>query len=221
MLGDTFSKYINEAAAVESETPADTLPKGKYVGKVINAQVRAVEGEKNGKSYAFAETSLQVQVVDGPMKGQTTWIRPNLAMPEPSDDEAADRRRTYWVQHFYDATGLGIKLDPSWQRSERPNPKKPGKMLTVFKGKVLRREHLLAIAKDDTEKKAFAELLVGLVGIWTLDESQVTRNDGSETTVQKFSGVEAVNDANLAKLRQTGGGGIPVAGGPTASIYSR
>jgi hypothetical protein len=225
-LGDTvFGKYFADQQAVESETPADTLPKGKYPARVINVMLKVTPAGTSGKTgqpyEAFANPSLQIQVLDGAFKGQTTWVQPNLTMPDPSGDDNTDKKRLYFTQHFYDATGLGLKLDPTWQRSEKPNPKKPGKTMTVFRGKVLRKEALLAIAQNETEKAAFEEFLKGLTGIWSLNEVEVQNKDGLMTTVQRLGSVEPMSDANLAAWRAAGGTGMPTsAGTPTTSIYS-
>ncbi len=222
-MSGILDKYLSNSAQVESETPADTLPKDEYPAEIINAQIRAAEGtsEKTGEAYAFGEASVQLKVLDGPMKGQTTWLRVNLALGEPTGDEATDSRYAYFTQKFYDATGFGRKIDPNWHREEKPNPKRPGKMITVFKGKVLRKEQLYAIAKDETEAKALAQLVVGCNGIFSLDEKQGTTAAGKEFTNQVLKGVEPLTTENLAKWRTRGDksakGG---AAAPSTSLYA-
>jgi hypothetical protein len=221
-----LDKYFDNSAQVESETPADTLPKDEYPAEVINAIVRLAEGTSasNGEPYAFGETSIQLKVLDGPMKNLTTWLRVNLALGEPTGDEAADARYAYFVQKFYDATGFGKKVDSNWHREEKPNPKRPGKMLTVFKGKVIKRDQLLAIARSETEGKALAALLAGCTGIWSLDEKKGTSaSSGKEFVNQVLKGVEPLTTENMAKWRgrsATATGAKGGASAPASSIYS-
>lgn len=219
-MSSVLGKYYDNAPQVESETPADTLPETEAPATVINAQVTLREGDskKDGKHYAFGEVALQIRLLEGSMKGQTTWIRPNVAAPEPSGDEATDKKRLYWVQKFYDATGLGVKMDPSWSRTEKPHPTKPGKTVTVFKGKVLPKAALLEIARNEEEAKVFAEVLKGIGGIMTIGVEKGQNANGEPFEKNTLKGVEPMTDANIAKWRekQAGGGGKK---GPSTSIY--
>ena len=194
----TINRYMTEAVAVESTTPPDTLPKGMYPAEVINAKVRVNRGTspRTGQAYEIAETALQLRVTHGPAKGITTWVSPNLVLPEPSGDAAKDTQRVYFAQHNADALGLAKILDPNWTRKEVPHPTKTGKTITTFKGKMLTKKQLTAIADNEQDANSLATTLKTLKGVFSLDE-KVTTRDGKTFTNQTVNGIEAYTEANI------------------------
>lgn len=218
-----LDKYRDMAAQVESETPADTLPEGKYAAEVIGAQLKVVEGQTDdGRPYKFTNSRVQIKVVDGPMKGQTTWIDPPLELPDNSDGRMEPEmvaRITYFTQKFYDATGFGKRWDLSWARSEKPNPKRPGKTLTTFKGRCLTKAAMLEIAANEADTASLVGMLKGCNGIFSLGLRTGTSKKGEDFEVQKYKGVEPMTDANLSALRSTSGGVSAPAGTQKTSIY--
>lgn len=209
MVEGMFTEYMDDNARYTSETPADTIPEGKYPGEIINAKVRFREGtSQDGVEYAFGELSVQVKVLQGRLKGQTTWVRLDITAPDPSGDETIDKRRTYFTQHKLDATGLGKIMDPSWSRTTKPHPNKPGKEITVFSGNMLKRAALLAIAKDSDKAKQFETFIGGakLNGIFNIGMRTFTLTDGGEGEANTIKDIVKMTDEAISKWQQGAAG---------------
>lgn len=199
-----LDRYRDAAPQVESETPADTLPEGKYAAEVIGLSLKNVEGTTDdGRKYNFTNARVQIKVVHGSMKGQTTWIDPPLVTPDNSDGRLEPEmvaKLTYFTQKFYDATGFGKRFDPNWTKAEVANPKRPGKMKTTFKGRCLSKTAMWEIAASETDTATLAEMLKGCNGVFNLGLRTGTTKGGDDFETQKYKGVEPMTDANLAAL---------------------
>lgn len=220
-MAGLMDKYTQLAPQAAGETPADTIPEGEYPAEVIGAKFAIQEGtaQATGRPYRFANGRVQIKVLDGPMKGQTTWIDPPLTLPDNEDGRLEDeqvKRFTYLTLHFYDASGFGKRFDPTWARSEEPNPKKPGKVITKFNGRATK-AILVEIAESKEASDALAAMLRGCNGIWNLGTR--TSDEGAE--FQRFKSIVAMTDANLTawRTKQASPGKVVGATSPTTSMY--
>lgn len=217
-----MERYINASPIQESETPDDVIEKGEYPSKIINARVSKQEGTgRDGKPYAFGDIRAQWQVVEGPKKNQTFWTPLTITAPDKSGDDAADKRRLYYTQHILDATGLGKRIDPNFAREERPHPTQAGKMVTVFKARLLSKQDLFQIACDSAEAEALSKMIVGVNGIVKVGQKPFTRSDGTEGLNNTIADVTPLNDATLRAWRDGGKSGVGTPSTVSASPYSR
>lgn len=224
--------YLKSAQRIESEQPPDTLPKAEYPCEVVSLTLQVQEGtsKTTGKEYKFANGRFGLRVLDGPLKGQQTFINVNgkggfpLTVPAANANLDANKRKmvNYYVQHAVDAIGLGLRMDPAWKRVEKPHPTSSGKTVTTFSGACLGEEVLLEIAASPDAIKDFEAIITGngqnpCKGLFKLDTAKT--EEGKE--YQVFKGVRSLSDANLADWRtkqQTAPHATPATG---SGIYAK
>lgn len=203
---------MKQAPRIESEQPPDNLPKGEYPCEVVSLTLAIQEGtaKETGREYRFANGRLGLRVIDGPAKGQTAFIgvggKGGFPLTTPKADAPLDANKrkmvNYFVQHAYDAIGLGTRLDPQWKRSEKPHPTSAGKTIVSFNGACLNETDLIFIAESQDDIRELESVFTGggknpCRGLFRLDLAKT--DDGKE--FQQFKAVRPLTDANLADWR--------------------
>lgn len=198
-------QYISNAPVAEAEQPPDNLEPGKYPVKSIGATLRAVSGTNDKGTYAFGDLRVQWQVTAGPDKGQSTWTRLNVCLPDPEGlEDSAYNRILFFTQRLLDVTGLGKRFDPNWAKLEQPHPTKAGKTITKYKGRLLSRANLFDIAENEAKNAEFCRLLYDVVGVANFGVKTYNRADGTEGTENTLKGFEALTDAALKEALAKG-----------------
>jgi hypothetical protein len=79
-LGGTF-----DAASVEPNAPLEALPPGEYKVQILQSEMRATKAGTGQMLW------LDMEVLEGPLKGRHVYDQLNLINPNPTAEEIAQR----------------------------------------------------------------------------------------------------------------------------------
>jgi hypothetical protein len=79
-LGGTF-----DAASVEPNAPLEALPPGDYIAQILQSEMRVTKAGTGQMLW------LDLEVLEGPLKGRHVYDQLNLINPNPTAEEIAQR----------------------------------------------------------------------------------------------------------------------------------